>query len=123
MSKPLIEIVNLDIASGSATGTAKITPRSGLIIGCAVYHNDATNPGVVQASFKTADGDELIPLVHIEHLRSREAGYREGLVPLYVEANGKSYNFSVIATDNFAAAFTAQLVLVYENDFTKENNC
>lgn len=123
MSKPLIERVNLSIASGSASATATIRPRAGLIIGCAVYHNNAANPGTIQASFKTDDGEEIIPLVHINHLRSREAGYREGLVPLFLESKGKSYTFSVIATDNFTADFTAQLVLVYENDFTKDNNC
>jgi len=122
MHKKLIEIVDLTISSGSSSGTVKITPQAGLVIGCSVYQNDAANSGIVKASFKTDSGEEIVPLVPIEDLRSREAGYREGLMPLYLETGGKTFTFNVSASANFTADFNATLVLVYENDYTK-NNC
>lgn len=119
--KQLIEIVDIEIANGSSTGSAKITPRDGLVVGCCIYHNDATNSGIVKASFKTTDGEEIIPLVPIEHFRSREAGYREGLMTMYLETKDKTFYFNVSSDQNFTADFKATLVLVYENDYTKDN--
>lgn len=117
----LIETVDITITSGNASGSASITPRAGLVIGCSIYQNDAANSGIVKASFKTDSGEEIVPAVPIKDFRSREAGYREGLMPLYLETSGKTFFLNVSSDQNFTADFKATLVLVYEKNFTKDN--
>ncbi|MEE1899583.1 hypothetical protein V1389_14635 [Flavobacterium rakeshii] len=121
MFKKLEEVVELKIPAGSTSNSYSFQPQAGLVIGCVIFHNEAPNTGMVQASIKTDNGESVSAMSHIENYRSREAGYKEGCKPLYLETGNKNYVFEVSSDKAFDEEFRCQLVLIYENDFTK--NC
>ena len=113
----LEEIVNIEIEGGTSFGSVRFTPPSGLITACAIFANDAENSGFVTAKISNDSGEIISDASDIRNYRDRDAGYREGKKPLYMEACGKTYVLEINATEAWASNFKAQLVLVYERNF------
>ncbi|WP_330442038.1 hypothetical protein [Flavobacterium sp. C4GT6] len=120
MLKKQEEIVNLTIAGGSQFGSISFQPMAGLVIGCVIYTNGATNPGFVTAKITDQNGEAVSAPADIRNYRSREAGYKEGCKPLYFETGKKMYEFEVNSDQPFESDFKCQLVLIYENDLTQQ---
>ena len=115
------EIVNLTIASGTATGSVRFTPQDGLVTGLAIYKNGGANTGLVTAQLKDDSGNEVAAEVHIDDWRSREAAYNEGMKPAFFETGGRTYLLTINATANFSSDLQVQLVLNYAKDHTNKN--
>lgn len=120
MIKKQEDIVNLTIANGQNFGSISFQPMAGLVIGCAIFTNNAPNEGFVNAKISSDTGETVSASQDIRNYRSREAGYKEGLKPLYFETGNKMYTFEVSSDQIFTADFKCQLVLVYENNYSEE---
>ncbi|ALM50315.1 hypothetical protein AMR72_16340 [Flavobacterium psychrophilum] len=121
--KQLEYSVNIDIPSGTNGKTVTFTPPPGLIIGCAIFKVGGTNAGFVSAKITDDANQDISPLTHIDNYRDREAGYLAGKKPLLFDTGGKTYMVTITSDQPFTSAMKAQLVLVYENDYTQSKNC
>ena len=117
--KTLEYAVNIDVLTGTKSKTQSFTPPAGLVIGCAIFKVGGANPGFVSAKITDDSNVDISPLSHIDNYRDREAGYRAGKKPLYFETGGKTYNVTITSNEDFTSDMKAQLVLVYESDYTK----
>lgn len=113
--------VNIDILTGDSAKTVSFTPPAGLLTGCCIFPVGGANAGFVSAKLTDDSNQDISPLTHIDNYRDREAGYYAGKKPLYYDTNGKTLQVTITATENFTTDLKAQLVLVYENDHTKDN--
>jgi len=123
MYKKLTETVNLSIASGTASGSFRFTPQSGLIVACTIFTNGVVSPGFTTAKISNDSGEVISEAQDIRNYRDREAGYLEGKMPLFLEAKGQTFILDVMATANFPADFKCQLILIYQADYTKPQTC
>lgn len=124
MIKVLEDFVTVNIPTGQKSAEITFKPKDGLCIGCAVFHNNtdgSKNAGTVRVKIETDSGEVISPLTDIRNYRSREAGYKESMKPLFFETQGKRYVVTILATENFTEDFTADLVLAYQNDYANQN--
>lgn len=124
MSKKGHYTVALNIATGANTKTEPFTPEAGLIVAACIYTNKADlstiNTGVITAKITDNSGFDIADEVDIRDFRSREGGsYRDSMKPVMLEG-GRTYRFTVNATENFTGNFSATLILLYEKDFTTQ---
>jgi hypothetical protein len=106
-------IQDIAIAAGAKFGKATFTPEAGRIVGCIIYTNGATTTGFVRAMIKNSAGAEISALQDLRNYRSREGEYLKSCKP-FRDNGGKPLTLEIIAENNFAADFAAELVLIYE---------
>jgi hypothetical protein len=118
LKKTIEEVISVTVASGtsSVTSVPSFLP-GGKITHVAAFFRDyaAINTGLVRASIKDVNGNEVSQMQSIENYRDREAGYLAGKKPLPMNG-GNNFTVTIQATANFSAAFNVDFVFVYEDD-------
>lgn len=121
--KQLEYAVNIIVPTGEYSKTVQFTPYTGLVIACAIFTNDGDNAGFVSAKITDDANQDISPLTHIDNYRDREASYIAGKKPLRLDTGGKAYQVTITSDKPFTTDLRAQLVLVYENDYTQSQPC
>lgn len=116
--KTIEEVAHLIVESGYATGNVKVTPPAGFVTHIVAHFDTPPNPGFVQAYLKDAAGLEIAKLQPVSSLRSRNVKFQVDGKPVNIETLNRTFEFGVIATNNFTADFNIALVFVY-----KQQNC
>ncbi len=115
MNKP-INVISLLALSATSSIVESAVLDNGKIIGMSIFKNGLNNTGLVQASLD-CNGNEILPLSHIENYRNRDTAYNQGFIPLNLDG-GKKYTVKIIADANFTADTPFQAVFYYD---VKEN--
>ena len=119
MNKVLIKTFPFTIASGQSTEEIRFTPQAGRVLGICVYDNltPTLNTGLVRAKLATDTGDEVVGMVNIKHLQSRQAAsYNESFMPLQLDTDNQAFVFTIAATSAFTADYKGDLTLIYEKN-------
>lgn len=112
MNRP-INVISLVAPNAGTSITEAETVDDGKIIGFAIYHNGLNNPGIVNAGLE-CNGDEILPLHHVDNFRNRETEYSKGYIPVNLEG-GKKYTVKIVAeTDAFTADTSFQAIFYYD---------
>lgn len=118
LRKTIEEVISLTVQSGSSSATSLPTfLPGGKITHVAAFFRDyaAKTTGMVRASIKDVNGQEVSQMQSIENYRDREAGYFEGKKPLPING-GNNYTVTILAEVPFADSFSVDFVFVYDDE-------
>lgn len=117
--KTIEEVAQLTVANGATSGSMRVTPPAGFVGRIALHYDTPPNTGFVQAYLKDAAGLEIAKLQPVSSLRTRDVKFEDDGKPVNIETNNRTFEFGVIATAAFSAAFPIALVFIYD----QETNC
>ena len=120
------EVGSLVVTNGTPNNSVRFTPPAGFL-GRVVVHFPPNlqdfNTGFIRCYLKDAAGLDIFKLQSIQSLRSRDVQFELDGKMLNIDTQGRTFEFGVIATDNFALDFSAEIIFIYDQEGQNAANC